>query len=297
MKVKKFLKTLLPAILFLLINVIVTYALMFVKAVEMVAKTGNTDAQSLISELVALAQSSDFLLSVTLIFEVVSFIVFTIIYFAGMKSKFNTFTGHMTVKSVGIIAVLFIGVELLLSECLVLLNEFAPSLLESYNNLIESSGLADMTVLSTILTLVCAPIVEEIVFRGITLKWASDFTDKFMVANIIQAVLFGIAHMNLIQGIYAALLGFVLGLVYKKYKSLWASIIGHLVFNFSGTYLVSLLFGSGMMPDWLSYVVCFVLAVVALFFGYKLLKKEPAYIEQVNNEPIKEPVIEGNIAE
>lgn len=297
MKVKKFLKTLLPAILFLLINVIVTYALMFVKAVEMVAKTGNTDAQSLISELVALAQSSDFLLSVTLIFEVVSFIVFTIIYFAGMKSKFNTFTGHMTVKSVGIIAVLFIGVELLLSECLVLLNEFAPSLLESYNNLIESSGLADMTVLSTILTLVCAPIVEEIVFRGITLKWASDFTDKFMVANIIQAVLFGIAHMNLIQGIYAALLGFVLGLVYKKYKSLWASIIGHLVFNFSGTYLVSLLFGSGMMPDWLSYVVCFVLAVVALFFGYKLLKKEPAYIEQVNNEQIKEPVIEGNIAE
>ncbi len=297
MKVKKFLKTLLPAILFLLINVIVTYALMFVKAVEMVAKTGNTDAQSLISELVALAQSSDFLLSVTLIFEVVSFIVFTIIYFAGMKSKFNTFTGHMTVKSVGIIAVLFIGVELLLSECLVLLNEFAPSLLDSYNNLIESSGLADMTVLSTILTLVCAPIVEEIVFRGITLKWASDFTDKFMVANIIQAVLFGIAHMNLIQGIYAALLGFVLGLVYKKYKSLWASIIGHLVFNFSGTYLVSLLFGSGMMPDWLSYVVCFVLAVVALFFGYKLLKKEPAYIEQVNNEQIKEPVIEGNIAE
>lgn len=47
-------------------------------------------------------------------------------------------------------------------------------------------------------------------------------------------------HLNLVQGIYAFLLGMVLGAVVKRYGTLKASMYLHFVINFSGQ-LLSLL--------------------------------------------------------
>ena len=61
-----------------------------------------------------------------------------------------------------------------------------------------------------------------------------------ILENIIQAFYFGMIHLNLVQGIYAFLLGIVLGAVVKRYGTLKASMYLHFVINFSGQ-LLSLL--------------------------------------------------------
>lgn len=58
-----------------------------------------------------------------------------------------------------------------------------------------------------------------------------------LVANLIQAVLFGFYHMNLVQGIYAFVMGFVFGYAVLRLKSLWVSIIMHVVLNAVGLWM------------------------------------------------------------
>jgi membrane protease YdiL (CAAX protease family) len=71
----------------------------------------------------------------------------------------------------------------------------------------------------------------------------------FTAANIIQAAVFGIYHLNVIQGAYAFLLGMILGYVANKYKSITASILLHMAVN-SSSYLMYLL------PDYmLTYII------------------------------------------
>jgi membrane protease YdiL (CAAX protease family) len=53
----------------------------------------------------------------------------------------------------------------------------------------------------------------------------------FYVANITQAILFALLHMNLIQIIYAFPLGLIFGYVTKKYRSLIPAILLHALIN------------------------------------------------------------------
>lgn len=53
----------------------------------------------------------------------------------------------------------------------------------------------------------------------------------FIGANILQAILFGLAHMNIIQGFYAFGLGLLFGYVAYRYKTIVASIILHMLYN------------------------------------------------------------------
>jgi len=77
-----------------------------------------------------------------------------------------------------------------------------------------------------------AAVVEELIFRGVILKRFLERTSmKTAYAVILQAFLFGVIHMNILQGMYAFALGIVFGLVYIWVKSIWAPIALHLVFN------------------------------------------------------------------
>ena len=57
-------------------------------------------------------------------------------------------------------------------------------------------------------------------------------------AIIIQAFLFGLYHLNIVQGIYAFLIGIVAGLLVRSYKTVKVSIILHIAIN-ATSYLIS----------------------------------------------------------
>lgn len=109
----------------------------------------------------------------------------------------------------------------------------APEAMEEYAQLVESMGIGAPTALSLLYSVVAAPVAEELIYRGLTLR-IFEKAFPFWAANVMQAALFGLMHMNLIQSSYAFLLGILLGLIARKYGTLKGSILCHFVINLSG---------------------------------------------------------------
>jgi len=78
-----------------------------------------------------------------------------------------------------------------------------------------------------LMTVILAPILEEILFRGIIMKGMINNQVKPVTAIIVSALIFGAVHFNPWQFAGASLLGLVLGLVYYKTKSLLMPILLH----------------------------------------------------------------------
>ena len=109
-------------------------------------------------------------------------------------------------------------------------------------------------VVTLIMTVVLAPIAEECMFRGIMLRSMTKIM-PLTLANVLQALFFGIYHMNLVQGAYAFIIGLILGFVVLKLKSIWASILLHAVINGSGMFVDSIVPESMLRIT--SYNVCY----------------------------------------
>lgn len=75
-----------------------------------------------------------------------------------------------------------------------------------------------------------APFAEEVCFRGILYGYFSKWM-KAPVAIAISALLFGLYHVNPVQGIYAALMGAVMALLVWLTGSLGASMLFHMTSN------------------------------------------------------------------
>ncbi|AZI40269.1 CPBP family intramembrane glutamic endopeptidase [Epilithonimonas vandammei] len=91
----------------------------------------------------------------------------------------------------------------------------------------EFAKLLKSPVATIIMTVILAPILEEILFRGIIMKGMINNGTKPLLAIALSAFIFGVVHFNPWQFAGALLLGLVLGLVYYKTKSLLMSILLH----------------------------------------------------------------------
>lgn len=80
---------------------------------------------------------------------------------------------------------------------------------------------------------IAAPIVEEVIFRGVVL---GSFRKVFpaWVSILISAVIFGAYHMNPVAIVYATIMGIIAGIVYEKKRNLLFTIILHMANNFMG---------------------------------------------------------------
>lgn len=79
-----------------------------------------------------------------------------------------------------------------------------------------------------------APIAEELLFRGIIFIKAKNAM-PFFIANFVQAFLFALLHMNIIQMTYTFISGLVFGFVMNQYNTIYAPIILHIYFNAIGS--------------------------------------------------------------
>lgn len=112
------------------------------------------------------------------------------------------------------------------------------SLLEEYAE--SASALENGPLVWELLAVVVlAPLTEEVVLRGLLYSRLKRGLPA-MLALILQAVVFGLLHGQLLWVCYTACLAIVLALVYDAYRSLWASVALHFSFNAS-SYLIQLL--------------------------------------------------------
>jgi membrane protease YdiL (CAAX protease family) len=93
------------------------------------------------------------------------------------------------------------------------------------------SGNYNLKKVEMINAVIFAPICEELIFRGIILNQYSK-KYSFVLANIIQAGLFAILHLDINVFIFHFYFGIILGLV-AKYLSLYSSMIIHSLNNLS----------------------------------------------------------------
>lgn len=86
---------------------------------------------------------------------------------------------------------------------------------------------------------IVSPIAEEIIFRGIMYNRLKRIFPSWL-AIFLSALLFGIFHWNLVQGLYGFLMGLIIVICYERFKSFWAPLIIHVVANL-GIYILTTL--------------------------------------------------------
>ncbi len=96
-----------------------------------------------------------------------------------------------------------------------------------------SASLSQTGVLMVIATAVVAPLVEEVVFRGLILSRLRRALPGWL-SVVITALVFGLCHGHIVWIIYAFALGCVFGLFALKSGSLWPSLCAHVLFNAIG---------------------------------------------------------------
>ncbi|MBR3396265.1 MAG: CPBP family intramembrane metalloprotease [Lachnospiraceae bacterium] len=81
-----------------------------------------------------------------------------------------------------------------------------------------------------ITVVIIGPIAEELVFRGLTYSRIKHYLGV-PAAVILSSLIFGIYHANIVQFIYASLIGILLSLYYEKSGSLHACVLAHMAMN------------------------------------------------------------------
>ena len=112
---------------------------------------------------------------------------------------------------------------------IIALEIYFPQLVSDYINMMSVMYEGSLIIIA-IRVAIMAPILEELVFRGVILKKAKNIM-PFYAANIIQAILFGLIHLNWIQGLYAFPIGILLGYITRRYRSIIPSIVSHALLN------------------------------------------------------------------
>lgn len=124
---------------------------------------------------------------------------------------------------------------------------------------------------------IIVPVLEELVFRGILFKRLS-FIVKLPWAIIISSVVFGLVHGNLVQFVYATLLGAVMCFVYIRCKNILAPIILHMTANTISVLLSDCKPVAELMEkpviSLLYILICLVFAIIAPIFLLKNTKTE-----------------------
>lgn len=85
----------------------------------------------------------------------------------------------------------------------------------------------------------CAPIMEELLFRKTLIDRTAQFGEGISI--LFSGLVFGLFHGNLVQFGYAFLLGVFFGFIYIKTKNIVYPIILHVVINFFGSFLGSII--------------------------------------------------------
>lgn len=75
-----------------------------------------------------------------------------------------------------------------------------------------------------------APISEELIYRGLIYRRLRDYIGKKW-ALVMSALIFGLIHGNMVQFVFAFLIGLALAAVYERYKTIWAPIVAHMAVN------------------------------------------------------------------
>ncbi|MBD5544019.1 MAG: CPBP family intramembrane metalloprotease [Lachnospiraceae bacterium] len=128
--------------------------------------------------------------------------------------------------------VLGISIQCFCSNVLNLILPLFPKIQSNYLELLEDMG-TGQGIFPLLYMGILAPIVEELIFRGLILGYEKREL-PFWCANFIQALFFGVYHQNVVQFVYAFSIGLLLGYLCERLQSLKMVMLIHGIINISG---------------------------------------------------------------
>lgn len=85
-------------------------------------------------------------------------------------------------------------------------------------------------LLEILASCVVVPIAEELLFRSVVLNRCGLLVGERW-GIVFSALLFGLIHVNLVQFLYASVLGILLAVIVVKTKRVWLAVVGHAAAN------------------------------------------------------------------
>lgn len=155
---------------------------------------------------------------------------------------------------------------------------------ESSSSILFESGFAIMVLA----TAVVAPIVEEIIFRGLAYTCMKKGMPS-VVAMILASALFGVAHGQPVWMLYTFVFGMVLVWVFERTKSLYACILLHFGYNVCAVFQSLLPAEAPEMLGIIILVVAVLVAIGSVIWFFMIPKVElPEEVFPVTEETIEE---------
>ncbi len=181
------------------------------------------------------------------------------------------------------VVLLGIGAQVTISIMLTYLLPLFPAWDAEYSELMSDPLFSDLSVVSLFVVAIAAPLIEEHMCRGVMLefitrglcpglraRWrkrrrgaalaslsetqenvpdAHVSLRKFWWANVIQALMFAVLHLNVVQGSYAFLIGILFGWMAYRTGKLAYNICLHLVINLSSYFIYEISLVLGICGD------------------------------------------------
>lgn len=120
---------------------------------------------------------------------------------------------------------------------------------------------------------ILAPLGEEVVFRGVVYGQFKKVM-KVPIAIVFSGLAFGLFHGNLVQAVYATVIGILLALVYELYGTLIAPMVFHGIANLFVYIMLDLTSFGGAFLTPAACIIFLALSAVSVVLMCKLQKKQ-----------------------
>ena len=194
---------------------------------------------------------------ILLISSLINIIFFGFILLKNKILHFHLYKNQKNIKY--FLSIILLGISFFMFSMGIIdifdLTKYSTSYTETMT-LLSSGGVLINIISVGIIT----PISEEFMLRGIVYNNLKRYVN-FKTAIILQALIFGIMHMNIIQSTYAIIAGIIIGYIYEKSQSLVMSCVFHISFN-----ICNHLFSLPTLLDIMSYSLLMIIIGVLIFY-------------------------------
>lgn len=190
----------------------------------------------------------------------------------------------MTVEYFAVFTIILFGCQFLFTQSANLFEFFLNQIGLSTKGAIEAATSGDDSFMLVIYAAFVGPFVEELLVRGGVVYRLKDYGKIFSI--LLSAVIFGLFHMNLIQGFFAFFVGILFAYIALEYSFLWA-VFFHILNNFGFSLVVEsglpLLLGQEL-ADTVTTMLLVITGAVSVIFLI-LYRKEIILYIKANRTP------------
>ena len=131
-----------------------------------------------------------------------------------------------------------------------------------------------------------ACIVEEVSMRGVVYGRMKRYFGK-TAAMLLSALVFGIYHLNVVQGVYAFVLGLYFVWLYERYQSLWAPCIAHMSANLFILFMAASPICQRVLQTMVGFCLTTCISLLIFYYSWRVIKESDPKLdlEFVEKEP------------